>query len=163
MIMDSRPFRGIAGVARATTLAAILCLACAGTPWLSISIAQTQTPVDTEAFLIQAEMHHDLAIHYLGKGEVDKALAEARQILQPRPPSQVEEAVSRSMIIIAEQLGSMHRYELSQTILDESLKALSQASSKIILLKHKSRLYYLAGETDKAIDAMRRAKALESR
>lgn len=163
MIMHSRPFKVKKSMARALLLAALISLLFAGSPSSSRSMAQGQSPVDDEAFRIQAQAHHDLAIHFLKKGEVDKALVEARQILQGRPPVQYEERVARSMMMIAEELGSMHRYDIAQALLDEALGVMSQAASKIVLLKHKSRLYYLAGDTDKAIDAMKRAKDLESR
>jgi tetratricopeptide (TPR) repeat protein len=153
--------RGIISPARKLALLALVLTSLACSPWQPGCLAQNR-PVDADVFRIQAEMHHDLALHYLKRGDVDKAMAEVRQIIQPVIPPQYEDAVCKSTMIIAEELGSMRRFDLCQNLLDEALKSVAQVSSRVVLFKDKSRLYFLAGETDKALDAMKRAKDLEA-
>jgi len=157
MIKHSKFLRGIIGPARMLAALALVLTPLVCSPWLPGCLAQ-----EDEVFRIQAEMHHDLALHYLKKGDVDKAMAEVRHIIRPGIPLQYEDAVCKSTMIIAEELGSMRRFDLCHNLLDEALKAMARVSSHIILLKDKSRLYFLAGETDKALDAMKRAKDLEA-
>jgi hypothetical protein len=161
MIEHAKFLRGITGPVRKLAILALVLIPLVCSPWQPGCFAQNK-PIDPDVFRIQAEMHHDLAIHYLEKGDVEKAMAEARQIIQPVIPPQYEEAVCKSTMIIAEELGAMRRFDLCQNLLDEALRAVTQVSPRILLLKHKSRLYYLAGETDKALDAMKRAKGLEA-
>jgi tetratricopeptide (TPR) repeat protein len=161
MIKHSKFLRGIIGPARMLAVMALVLTPLVCPMWQPGCLAQDK-PLDADIFRIQAEMHHNLALHYLEKGDVDKAMAEARQIIQPVIPPLYEDAVCKSTMIIAEELGSMRRFNLCQNLLDEALKAVTQVSSRIILLKDKSRLYFLAGETDKALDAMKRAKDLEA-
>ena len=113
--------------------------------------------------LTLAEGHHDLAMLYLKKGDLDKAVAEAREILQLRFPGEYESLVAQSMSIITEKLAEMRRFDLGQTLLDEALKATEQTSSRAKIFRNKARLYMLAGDNDKAIDFWRRALDLESR
>ncbi len=108
-------------------------------------------------------MHHEMALLYLEKGMVDKAVAEARQIIPKSIPPELEEAVAMSMSIITDKLASASRFDLAQTLLDETLKVTVQLPARVKILKNKSRLFLLAGEDDKAIDLWKRAQELEAR
>jgi hypothetical protein len=156
--MRSGNLRGIINRARALFVLVLICAPLVCLPQQPGSFAQTQS-VDPEAFRIKAEMHHDLALHFLKKGDAGKALFEARQIIQSRIPPEYENAVFKSISIIAEELGSLPRYDLAQVLLDETLKVVTEIPIRVNILKNKARLYYLAGETDKAIGAMKRAEA----
>jgi tetratricopeptide (TPR) repeat protein len=143
-------------------LMALMCLPVAA------SARQTNPPpaaqsLDAEAFRIQAMMHHEMALLYLEKGMVDKAVAEARQIIPKTIPPELEEAVAMSMSIITDKLASASRFDLAQTLLDETLKVSVQLPARVKILKNKSRLFLLAGEDDKAIELWKRAQELEAR
>src|SRR5512137_836355 len=90
----------------------LICAPIAGFSRQSAPATDLAQNVDTEAFRIQAEMHHSLTLHYLKNGDVDKALAEARQIIQPPIPPKMEVAVANSMSIITDQLKDLKRFDL---------------------------------------------------
>lgn len=108
-----------------------------------------------------AEAHHDLAELYIKKGELDKAMTEARQIIQLRFPAEFEGLVGQSLSIITDKMAEIHRFDLGQTLLDEALKVTETNSSRAKLLATKARLYRLSGENDRAIESWRRALELE--
>jgi tetratricopeptide (TPR) repeat protein len=123
-----------------------------------------QSPaIDAEAFRIKAEGQHSLALLYLKNGEGDKAVAEARQIIQSRIPPEFEDAVAMSMSIIAEKLAAMGRFDIAQALLDETFKVTIQIPGRVKILQCKSRLFLKAGENDKAIETWKRAKELEAK
>ena len=128
----------------------------------AVAEAQSQS-LDAEAFRIQAAMHHEMALLYLKNGEIDKAVAEARQLIPKSIPPELEEAVAMSMSIITDKLASANRFDLAQTLLDETFKATAQAAARVKILKNKSRLYLQAGEEEKAIEVWKRAQDLEAR
>jgi len=113
--------------------------------------------------LTLAEGHHDLAILYLKKGELDLAITEARDIIQIRFPADYEGLVAQSLSIISEKLAEMNRFDLGQMLMDEALKVTEQDVNRVRILKNKARLYMLAGDSDRAIENWRRALDLESK
>ncbi len=142
---------------------ALLCAPISGFARQSAPPNDQAQNIDAEAFRIQAEMHHSLTLHYLKSGDVDKALAEARQIIQPPIPPKLEVAVANSMSIITDQLKDLKRFDIAQTLLDETFKATMQLPVRVMILQNKARLYLLSGENDKAIEVWKRAKDLEAR
>jgi tetratricopeptide (TPR) repeat protein len=145
----------------------MIVLACA--PGAALAQATASAPsvqssgIDSEVFRIKAQSLFDLAVLYLNNGSVDKAVAAARQILQPPIPSEYEEAVVESMSRIAGKLKDAHRFDLAQALLDDTFKVIVQTTSRVKILQVKAALYHLAGEDDKAIEAWKRAKDLEGR
>ena len=113
--------------------------------------------------LTLAEGYHDLAVLYIEKGELDMGVAAARQIIQLHFPAEFEKLVAQSLSIITDKLGRIHRYDLAQILLDESLKVTEQNVNRVRILRNKARLYMLAGDNDKAIESWRKALELESR
>jgi lipopolysaccharide biosynthesis regulator YciM len=141
---------------------AAICSPIAGYPRQEATPPQAQA-LDEETYRIQAHAHHALALHYLAKGEVDKALVEARAIIQPPIPPAFDSAVAESICKIADKLKDLRRFDLAQTLLDETLKVTVQIPNRVSILKVKSRLFLLAGEESKAIDAWKRAMELEGK
>jgi tetratricopeptide (TPR) repeat protein len=127
------------------------------------AIAAPNADPDLAQKLTLAEGHHDLAILYLKKGELDLALAEARDIIQIRFPADYERLVAQSLSIISEKLAEMNRFDLGQMLMDEALKVTEQDANRVRILKNKARLYMLAGDNDRAIESWRRALDLESK
>ena len=142
-------------------LLAILCSPLAGIP-MQAGRPQAQS-LDAEAYQIQAAYHHDLAVLYLKNGEIEKGLAEARQILKPQIPPELEEAVAMSMSILTDKLASMSRFDQAQALLDDTFKVIVQIVNRVRILQLKSRLYLQAGENDKAIETWKRAEELKAR
>jgi tetratricopeptide (TPR) repeat protein len=140
----------------------VICTPISGLPRQEPLSPQSQA-IDEETFRIQAYAHHELALLYLAKGEVEKALVEARAILQSAIPPAYEKAVAESMSKIAGKLKDLRRYDLAQTLLDENLKVTVQIPNRISILRVKAALFLLAGEESKAIDAERRARELEAK
>jgi|MudIll2142460700_1097286.scaffolds.fasta_scaffold42591_1 tetratricopeptide (TPR) repeat protein len=143
----------------ALCLLALLCSPLAG---FSTQAGRPQS-LDAEAYQIQAAYHHDLAVLYLKNGEIEKGLAEARQILKPQIPPELEEAVAMSMSILSDKLASVSRFDQAQALLDETFKVIVQVVNRVRILQLKSRLYLQAGENDKAIETWKRAEELKAR
>jgi tetratricopeptide (TPR) repeat protein len=141
---------------------ALICAPLSGFSCPQGAAPQTQS-IDVETFRIQAYAHHALALLYLSKGDVDKGLAEARAIIQQRIPPEFENAVAESMSKIADRLKDLRRYDLAQSLLDDTLKVMVQIPNRVSILKIKAGLYVLSGENDKAVDAWKRALDLEAR
>jgi lipopolysaccharide biosynthesis regulator YciM len=141
---------------------AAICSPIAGYSGQEATPPQAQA-LDDETYRIQAYAHHGLALLYLAKGEVDKALVEARAIIQPPIPPAFDKAVAESICKIADKLKDLRRFDLAQTLLDETLKVTVQIPNRVSILKVKSRLFLLAGEESKAIDAWKRAVELEAK
>lgn len=110
-----------------------------------------------------ASGYHDLANLYIKKGEMEKAAAEARHILQLDLPAEHEHLVVKSLAIISDKLGEAKRFDLSQSLLDETLRSAEQPLNRVVVLKTKARLYRLAGDDDKAIESFKQALELEGR
>ncbi len=127
-----------------------------------IGKAQATDP-DFNQKLTMAEGFHDLAILYLKKGDLDNAAASARQIMKLHFPVEEEYRIAKSLSIITEKLSEMSRFDLAQTLLDEALKNTELDANKASLYRTKARLFYKAGQDDKAIDAWRRNLELEAR
>lgn len=113
--------------------------------------------------LIRAEGHHDLAVLYIEKGELEKAIAEARQIIQLELPPEFEKYVAQSLSIITESLAEIGRFDMAQALLDESLETTKEIPNKARIYRTKARLFMLAGDNDMAIDSWRKALDLESK
>jgi hypothetical protein len=142
----------------------ITLIACAPLAFSFQSAAGLQRPaVDSEAFRIKAAAQYELVDLYISNGEPDKAAIAARQIIQPPIPSEYEEAVVASMGKISDKLKNLKRFDLAQPLLDDALKVIVQVPCRVELWQMKSKLYYLSGENEKAIEAWRRAKAEEVR
>jgi tetratricopeptide (TPR) repeat protein len=141
---------------------AVICTPVSGHPRQEPLPPQSQT-IDDETFRIQAFAHHELALLYLAKGEVDKALVEARAILQSPIPPAYEKAVAESMSKIAGKLKDLRRFDLAQTLLDENLKITVQIPNRVSILRVKAALFLLAGEENKAVEAEKRARELEAK
>jgi tetratricopeptide (TPR) repeat protein len=124
----------------------------------SAKVGQNQT-VESEAFLIRSFSQYELVKLYLKNGEIEKAYSAARQILQPSIPPEYEPTVVKSMRQIADMLKDVRRFDLAQSLLDESLKVLVQIPGRVEILQKKAGLYFLSGENDKAIEAWKRAEA----
>jgi tetratricopeptide (TPR) repeat protein len=122
-----------------------------------------ETDPDLAQKLTLAEGHHDLAVLYIKKGELDLAVAEARQIMQIRFPADYEKLVAESLSIITERLAEIRRFDLCQKLLDDAWKVTEQNANRVLLLKNKARLFMLSGDNDKAIESWRRALDLETR
>jgi tetratricopeptide (TPR) repeat protein len=146
----------------AVIILVLLCFPLAGYPRQAASPPQAQS-LDAETFRIRAYAHHEMALLFLAKGDVDKAIAEARAIIQPPIPPEMEKAVATSMSKIADKLKDVRRFDLAQTLLDETLKVTEQVPNRISLLDVKAALFLLAGENDKAIESWKRARDLEAR
>jgi tetratricopeptide (TPR) repeat protein len=127
--------------------------------------SQQTTPADPqiEQKIVLAEGFHDLAILYVKKGELDKAVDAARQIILLRFPPEYEKAVAQSLSIITEKLAEIKRFDLGLGLLDEALKASELNANRVKILRNKARIYMLAGDNDRAIDSWRRALELESK
>jgi len=147
---------------RALALVTVICSPVFSHPRQEPLPPQSQA-IDDETFRIQAYAHHDLALLYLAKGEVDKALAEARAILQTPIPPAYEKAVAESMGKIAGKLKDLRRFDLAQTLLDENLKVTVQIPNRVSILRVKAALFLYAGEESKAIEAEKRARELEAK
>jgi tetratricopeptide (TPR) repeat protein len=124
--------------------------------------AQSADP-DFGQKLAMAEGFHDLAILYIKKGDLDNAAASARQIIKLRFPAEEEYRISKSLSIITEKLSEISRFDLAQLLLDEALKITELDANKANLYRTKARMFYKAGQDEKAIDAWRRALDLEAR
>lgn len=118
---------------------------------------------ETAQKLTLAEGYHDLAILYIKKGELDKAVAAARGIIQLRFTAEYEKLMAQSISIIAEKLAETRRFDLGQALLDEALKTTEQNINRVKILRNKARLYMLASDNDRAIESWREALQLESR
>jgi tetratricopeptide (TPR) repeat protein len=117
--------------------------------------------LSAEEFLLKAEYQYELAKLYLKNGETEKAVDAIRQIIQSRIPLQYEETVTKSVCdsYFAEQLKDLRRFDLAQPLLDDLLKVVTQIPNRVTILQKKSKLYYLAGDNDKAIEFWKRAEA----
>jgi tetratricopeptide (TPR) repeat protein len=111
--------------------------------------------------LIRAEAHHDLAVLYIDKGELEKGIAEARHIIQLQLPAQYEKCVAQSLSIITEALADMRQFDLAQSLLDESLETIKHPPNQVKIYRTKARLYMLAGDNDRAIESWQKALDLE--
>ena len=141
---------------------AVICSPMAGYPRQEATPPQSQA-LDDEPYRIRSLAHHEMVLLYLAKGELDKALVEARAIIQPPIPPAYEKAVAKSMSIIAGKLKDLRRFDLAQTLLDETLKVTLQIPNRVSMLDVKASLFLLAGEESKAIDAWKRARDLEAK
>ncbi len=137
-----------------------LLLACAPVVGSGQAQPQTRSPELAQKFDL-AEAHHDLAELYIKKGDLDKAMAEARQIIQLRFPPEYESLVAQSLSIITDKFAEIRRFDLGQTLLDEALKNTELNANRAKILATKARLYRLAGDSDRAIESWRRALELE--
>jgi tetratricopeptide (TPR) repeat protein len=133
-----------------------------GHPGVIFAQVQTADP-DFEQKRTLAEGYHDLAILYIKKGDLDMAMASARQIIQLRFPAEQEYKIAQSLSIITEKLAEVHRFDLAQALLDEAIKFTEIDANKAKLFKTRARLYMQSGENAKAIDAWKRAMDLEAR
>jgi tetratricopeptide (TPR) repeat protein len=113
--------------------------------------------------LAMAEGFHDLAMLYLKKGDLENAAASARQIMKLRFPAEEEYRIAKSLSIITEKFSELARFDLAQLLLEEALKNTEQDANKASLYRTKARMYYKAGQDEKAIEAWRRALDLEAR
>jgi tetratricopeptide (TPR) repeat protein len=113
--------------------------------------------------LATAYDYHELALLYIRKGEPEEAVAEARKMIDLRIPPPFEQSVAESVSIITQKLAETGRYESSQNLLDDALKAMVEPANQVRILRTKARLYKLAGDDDRAIESWRRAQELESR
>jgi tetratricopeptide (TPR) repeat protein len=125
-----------------------------------VSFAQAQ---DLEQKRTLAEGYHDLAILYIRQGDLEMAMASARQIIQLRFPAEQEYKIGQSLSIITEKLAEARRFDLAQALLDEALKSTELDANKAKLYKIKARLYMQSGDNERAIDAWKRAMDLETR
>jgi lipopolysaccharide biosynthesis regulator YciM len=119
-------------------------------------------PETLQRFIV-AEAHHDLAELYIKKGELNNAVIEARKIIQLRFPPEYENLVAQSFSILTEKFAEVQRFDLGQVLLDEAVKAVALNTTRAKLTATKARLYKLAGDDDRAIEAWRRALELEGR
>lgn len=110
-----------------------------------------------------AYAYHELAILLIKKGNLDEAMANARQIIQLHFPAEYEYKIAESLSIIAERLSEIRRFDLVQALLDEALKATELDVNKANLFKIKARMFLKAGDDGKAIEAWKRAIELEKR
>jgi lipopolysaccharide biosynthesis regulator YciM len=110
-----------------------------------------------------AEAHHDLAELYIKKGEFNNAVIEARKIIQLRFPPAYETLVAQSLSILTEKFAEAQRFDLGQMLLDEALKAVELDATRARLTMNKARLFKLAGDDNRAIEAYRRALEFEGR
>lgn len=131
------------------------------------AMQQSQQPPTTDPLIDQkvtlAEGFHDLAILYIKKGEVDKAVAAAREIILLRFPPEYEKAVAQSLSIITEKLAEIKKFDAGLALLDEALKTSELTANRVKILRNKARLYMLAGDNDRAIESWRKALDLESK
>jgi hypothetical protein len=142
----------------------LLCVPAAASAQAPTSTSPIQSSgIDAQVFKIKASGLYDLAMLYFNNGAIDKAVDEARQIIQPPIPPEWEEAVVESMSRIAGKLKEAHRFDLAQALLDDTFKVVVQITNRITILKAKSVLYHEAGQDDKAIEFWKRAKDLEAR
>ncbi len=161
--MRSGHCRKISNQVRALVVLALFYTPLAGFSQQTEPAAGQDPAVAEEAFRIEAEMHHKMALLYLKNGEVDKGMAEARQIIHPPIPPKFELAVAESMSFITDELAKARRFDLAQALLDEAFKATVQIPPRVSILQTKARIYLAAGDDDKAIEAWKRAKELEGR
>lgn len=154
---------GIMRLAASLFLVVLVCAPMAALAQAPAATAGQNQAIDSEAFRIKAYSQYDLARLYLKSGEVEKAVAAARQIIQSRIPPEYEAAVVESMSKIAGMLQDVRRFDLAQSLLDETLKVTVQNPNRVKIWQTKAALYFLAGDNDKAIEAARRAKDLEAR
>jgi len=124
---------------------------------------KAQPPAEVVSLLLRAEGHHDLAKLYIKGGELEKAMAEARRIIQLELPADYEKYVTQSLSIITEELAEIRRFDLLQPLLDEALEKIRLKANQVSLLRIKARHFISAGENDKAIETWRKALDLESR
>ena len=158
----------IAGRLRHAALTAGFVLALSMLPSLR---AQAQEPAGQQKVLdpqIERKLrlafdYHELAKLYLKKGDADKAVTEIRKVLQLSLPADYEPMVVQSIAYVADKLGEVRKFDLAQTLLDDTLKSVEQPANQARVLKTKARLFLAAGDDDKAIESWKRALEFEAR
>ncbi len=138
----------------------VVCLALILVLSLPLAAMAQGAEQDFSQKLVMAEGFHDLAILYIKKGDLENAVASTRQIIKLRFPVEEEYRIGKSLSIITEKLSEISRYDLAQILLDETLKNTELDANKSNLYRTKARLYYKAGQDDKAIEALKQAQAL---
>jgi tetratricopeptide (TPR) repeat protein len=128
----------------------------------NVAIPQTVDPAN-EKKLALAEGYHDLAVLYIKRGDVDKGLAQAREIVRLHLTGDFEKPWVQSLSIICEKLAEAKRFDGAQALLDEALRLADTNATRVKILRNKARLFVLSGENDRAIDSWNRALELESR
>jgi len=147
------------------TLAAVgLSIALLGSPALASPQDRAAAQVmdlQLERRLALAEGHHDLAVLYIKKGDLERGLAQAHEILQLHMGGDFEKLWVQSLSIICEKLAEVKRFDIGQSLLDEAMKLTELSPNRVKVLRNKARLYMLAGDNDKAIESWNRALEIE--
>jgi len=144
----------------------------AGAPASRVVFAQGSAGVqnlDSEAFRNEAYSKYANAMMYLNNGEPDKAVAVARQITLLNIPPEYEPNVVTSMKNITSKLcldgpagkpKDSRRFDLAQTLLDDTFKVLTENSCRADILMQRAVLYRLAGDDKNAVKFFQLAESL---
>ena len=108
-----------------------------------------------------AKSQHDLLVLLIEKGEYARVPGALQKILDLRFEGPQEKLVVDEILILSEMLMQRDQGQMCLRLVDMGLRVLRRKSSLARLFKEKGMIYNRLGQSDKAMEMLKRAVALE--